>query len=411
MLYVTPIMPQRSGGGLAMRAGLVLEALARRFDVQLCVVPVAGPQEQPSDFVLRHAARVHSLDLERNLDPYFALIDRIKDPEERRRAALRYPKPFLSRYCTGESAQTLSEWVGEDPLAAVHIMRLYLAPFVEPFLRRQPPGRPVCVLDLDDDEIQTRQRFARLHHERGDRQAAEEESAELEKYVGFAARYLSAFDRVTLSSATDAIRLGRQFTDARFAAVPNGYRMPMPKPHRASSSGGALRLLFVGTLDYFPNADAAWFLCQDVRDALHRLSDQPTAIDIVGASDGQLARHWRAASDIRVHGFVHDLAPLYAAADVAIIPLRAAGGTRIKILEAFAHRAPVVSTSIGAEGIDVVDGVHILIGDNADQLARACIRIKETPTLGDSLTEQAADLLVKSHSPSCVDAAIGAIYD
>jgi glycosyltransferase involved in cell wall biosynthesis len=63
---------------------------------------------------------------------------------------------------------------------------------------------------------------------------------------------------------------------------------------------------------------------------------------------------------VRLRGFVEDLAPLYAAADVAVVPVRVGGGTRIKILEAFAHGVPVVTTSLGAEGIDAAEGASVV---------------------------------------------------
>jgi hypothetical protein len=167
LLYITPIMPCRFGNGLAMRAASMLDALARRFDVHLLVVPVAGDLGPPFDFVRNKTARIDGLDLAKNLDPLYALIARLLDPEARARAELAYPKPHLSRFCTGDSARSVLEWSSEFPVSAVHVMRLYLAPLAHPFLRRPRPERPFCVLDLDDDEVRTRERLSRLHAETG----------------------------------------------------------------------------------------------------------------------------------------------------------------------------------------------------------------------------------------------------
>ena len=86
-----------------MRAGLILQALARRFDVHLLVFPVAGDGGESSEFVNQHTVRVGSLELRRYLDPHFGLIARISNPEERFKAELAYPKPQLSRFCTSEA--------------------------------------------------------------------------------------------------------------------------------------------------------------------------------------------------------------------------------------------------------------------------------------------------------------------
>lgn len=408
LLQVTPVMPAPTGGGLAMRAASTLKALSGHFDVDLLVVPVAGAATTPSDFALQHATTVQCLDLEGYLDPHFALIARLKDSVHREQTLRAYPKPHLSRYCTSDGARHLYQWRDRRAVAAVHVMRLYLAPLADLFLRLPDRERPLCVLDLDDDEILTRRRLADLHCRRGDRESAEREESELQKYAAFAARYLPAFDRVTVCSTADADRLARQHTRARFAVVPNGYDVEQVN-QRTPSASGPLRLLFVGTLDYFPNADAARFLCTDVGEALHRLWDHEMEIDIVGSGGDGLAGDLD-DSGARIHGYVPSVTPFYAAADVAIIPIRAGGGTRIKILEAFAHRVPVVSTTIGTEGLDAIDGEHLLIGDDAESLARACLRVKSSPALAHSLAEQAAALCSASHGAAAIEKAIRDVY-
>src|SRR5690349_19500007 len=103
-------MPDEQGNGLAMRAGLGLRALSRRFDVHLGLVPVAGGPQTPSPLVRRCAATMRSLPLAEHLDPYYRLIERTLDQETRRRARITYPKPYLSRFCTGQSASIVADW-------------------------------------------------------------------------------------------------------------------------------------------------------------------------------------------------------------------------------------------------------------------------------------------------------------
>ena len=410
ILYVTPVMPQRDGNGLAMRAAFVLEALVRRLDVHLFVVPVAGDPGPPGDFVRANAVRVGGLDLAKNLDPLFGLIARVVDPEQRESAELAYPKPYLSRFCTGDSARYLHEWSSGFCIGRIHVMRLYLAPLALPFLRQSPTGRPFCVLDLDDDDARTCRRLMRLHRDLGNRRAAVVTAAEAEKYERLADQYLRGFDRVIVCSKTDAQRLGASYPEAHFAVVPNTYD-PLDAGRRLRRSDfGPLRLLFVGTFGYFPNLDAALFLCREVLPALRRLSDREIRIDLVGAGDTAALAGFIRNSQVRVHGFVEDLAAMYDVADVAVVPVRAGGGTRIKILEAFAHRVPVVTTSLGAEGIDAADGVHLLFADDAEAFARACLQLKDTPELADRLTAQAADLLAACYTPARIAAALAEVY-
>lgn len=201
LVYVTPLMPRVTGNGLAMRAAAVLEALAHHFEVHLFVVPVAGQAGPPCDFVCRHTVRSVVLDLAQTLDPLFALIASIRDPEARARAALAYPKPFLSCACTSESGRYLVEWSRSIRPRAMHVMRLYLAPVIDPLLRTRQADRPFRVLDLDDDEVVAHERLAALYDAAGDTGAARTSSAEAGKFRDFAARYLPAFDRVGVCSA------------------------------------------------------------------------------------------------------------------------------------------------------------------------------------------------------------------
>ncbi len=398
-----------------MRAGLMLDSLARRFEVHLFVVPVAGGIVAPSDFVRERAIRVGLLDLATTLDPHYALIARVRDPEERRRAELAYPKPFLSRFCTGQSAGRVYEWsrAAGRPIAAIHVMRLYLAPLAEPFLRLAAggaaDGRPFHVLDLDDDEVQTRRRLAGIRARNGDHRAAAAEAGEERKYQVLANQYLPKFDRVLVCSAREACRLRVAFADARFAVVPNGYGNDQMPPQRAPEQP-VLRLLFVGTFGYYPNEDAALFLGREILPALRRLTRRAVRVDLIGAGASRPVLALAQDPHIRLHGFVGDLSPWYAAADVAVVPVRAGGGTRIKILEAFAHRVPVVSTRIGAEGLDAVDGEHLLLADEADAFARACLLLKEDPSAGRTITGRAAALLAAAYAPERIDAAVAEVY-
>lgn len=102
-----------------------------------------------------------------------------------------------------------------------------------------------------------------------------------------------------------------------------------------------------------------------------------------------------------------------AAADIAVVPIRFGGGTRIKILEAFAHGLPVVSTTVGCEGLDVIDGQHLLVADDPAAFAAACLRLSEDAELRTRLVTAAAELWKSRYrwtvlSPYIVSAVQGA---
>ena len=93
-----------------------------------------------------------------------------------------------------------------------------------------------------------------------------------------------------------------------------------------------------------------------------------------------------------VVGEVPDVTPYLAVSSVCVVPVRFGSGTRLKVLEAFAHRVPVVSTALGVEGIDAVSGRHLLVSDDAEGFAAACAAILDDPDLRIRLADAAYDL-------------------
>src|SRR5262249_51227225 len=141
--------------------GLFLEALAEDHEVSLLVVTVGRPSHPDAvpDFVARRA-RVVVLPTAGRVDTHYGLIARVKDPVERTKAMLAYPRPLLCRFATTGAIREAAERI-PDAFDIVHVLRVYMAPFATPFLSRG--DRPRAVLDLDDDEPRTRRRLSQLH--------------------------------------------------------------------------------------------------------------------------------------------------------------------------------------------------------------------------------------------------------
>ena len=134
-------------------------------------------------------------------------------------------------------------------------------------------------------------------------------------------------------------------------------------------------------------------------------------VDLVGRAPGPLVQRLAEGDPaVRLHADVEDLADFYAAADAVVAPIRAGGGTRIKLLEAFAHRVPVVTTPLGAEGLDVRDGIHVLLAETPAELAAACRRLRDDPALGDRLRAAAARLVAERYEASLIEGEIRRVY-
>lgn len=189
-------------------------------------------------------------------------------------------------------------------------------------------------------------------------------------------------DRVILCSDEDV----RRSRIPNAVAVPNTYSRPAHALGRREV-GVPPTILFQGSLHYAPNIDAVDWLLDDV--APHLWEQLPGArIRLVGTTSPAVEIRHRPPAVV-VAGRVSDIEPELAQADIAVVPLRMGSGTRLKILESFAHRIPVVSTTIGADGLDVQNEVHLLLADRPEEFARACRRLIEDRALSRRLVDAA----------------------
>jgi glycosyltransferase involved in cell wall biosynthesis len=167
-------------------------------------------------------------------------------------------------------------------------------------------------------------------------------------------------------------------------------------------------LLFAGTFSLgTANVDAALWLIDEIMPSVWR--SRPDAhVYLVGRSPAPVILAKR-GQKVHVTGEVASIAPYMRASAAALVPLRWESGTRFKILEAFACRTPVVSTTLGAEGLEVEHDRHLLLADDEDSFARAVLTILDEPAVGERLVEPALDLVRREYDLSSAERQIEAI--
>ncbi|HKB12967.1 MAG TPA: glycosyltransferase family 4 protein, partial [Vicinamibacterales bacterium] len=189
----------------------------------------------------------------------------------------------------------------------------------------------------------------------------------------------------------------------RVVLVPNG--VDCPAYDRPRSEGvRPPTILYVGALGWPPNASAARYLATDVLRAVRRTIGDARVVIVGRNPTPELLALAREDRHVEVAADVPDVAPYFRDADVLAVPLETGGGTRLKILEAFAADLPVVSTAIGCEGIAAEDGRHLVVAERPD-FAAAVTSLLLDPARGRRLALRAKALARERYDWSVVGAA------
>ncbi len=212
-----------------------------------------------------------------------------------------------------------------------------------------------------------------------------------ERMFQYERRLCRAARRVIAVSEDDARRIREMFGADRVAATPTGVDLEYFAPPDPSAQAGPSRdLIFAGTMDWIPNIDGIlWF----VREVLPLIRQRRPDVTLTIAGRAPVAEIAALGSPaIAVTGRVPDIRPYLWDARVSIVPLLAGGGTRLKIYEAMAAGVPVVSTTIGAEGLVFDDGVHLRLADRPEDFAARCLHLLENDAARDAQRQAALRL-------------------
>ena len=352
-LFLAPEAPYPIAGGGSLRSASLLEYLGRHYDVDVIVFRQPGALDPASLIPLRLVRRVTVLELPPNRRGFAARALRNAG-----RVVRRTP-PLVDRFA-GFSAQIARALSGARYDLGV-IEHSWCAPYLEQV-------SPVCtrtVLDLHNVESVLHGRCAEAEGRATAtaHRVFQRASRELER------AWLPRFSLVLTTSQADAALARAMAPQARVAVYPNALP-PTPLP----AAGDEEAIVFSGNMEYHPNLTAVRFFRREV---WPRLRDRwPLLVwRLVGKNPAAVERFTAGDPRIEVAGPVVDAVCELARSRVAVVPLLTGSGTRLKILEAWAAGLPVVSTTIGAEGLPVLDGENALLADGAEAFAGAVTRL------------------------------------
>ena len=376
ILLLSPYPPYPARGGGALRIFNLMAGLAARHTVTcLSFAPDAAAVAAMAP--LREFCRLATV-----IGPPPRSLSR------RAWTTLTSPQPDLAlRNAASAYCEALSRVLAADSFDVVHAASLEMADYG---LMARGFGSPLIALDQFNAEylLQRRAALSDLRLGIGGRPrtllAGVYSLIQWRKLAAYEARVLGAFDRVLVVSEEDRSALARLSPRADLRVVPNGVDTDRFAPG-AAPVGGPADLLFTATLDYRPNIDAVIWFVGEVLTRIRAIRPDARFV-VVGRAAAPTVRNLHNGSSVIVVGEVEDVRPYVAGAAVYVVPMRIGGGSRLKLLEALSLAAPVVSTPMGAEGVDGLhDGEHLLIGASPDAFAAASLRLLNDPALGKRL--------------------------
>jgi glycosyltransferase involved in cell wall biosynthesis len=369
ILFLSTWFPYPPDNGSKIRVYHLLKSLAERHEVTL--LSFAFDSADPAA-----APRGSRLGVEIvALDPFARQKQRGRSRFLSRSPIVTAPMPEMAE----KTRQLLSETRYGVVIASTEVMATYAL---------QAHGAPKI---LEEHNSFTRMMWDRYRAQSSILQKARC-WASWQKTRYYEARLFPRFDRCVMVSEQDRETCLRDLPGYHgiVEVVPNGVDCHHNRPGLAPVAPNTL--IYNGALTYSANLDAMRYFLADIY-PLIRAQIADVSLTITGATAGVDLSGLALDGSVRLAGYVPDVRPLVAGASACVIPLRQGGGTRLKILEAMALGTPVVSTAKGAEGLDVVDGEHLLLADSPADFAEAVARLLRDLALRQRLAISARALV------------------
>jgi len=403
VLFLTQVLPYPLNSGAKIRAYYVLRHLAQRHEVTLVSFVREDDRPEYAAHMEKICESVHTVPM--------------------RRSRLRDLRAAIITGLTGRSAIivrdeikgmhiALKRLVKELEFDVVHADQTSMAQYAL-YAKSQIPDAEArrttrLVLDAHNALYRIPERMAAHESNPLKRLALRREARALARYE---AEAYQSFDQVVFVADEDRhVLQGRMSGDgSRFTTIPICVDPGQKALIERREEPGAVTHL--GTMFWPPNVGGVLWFAREVFPKV--MAETPeTRFVVIGKDPPQEVRDLpEQVPNVTVTGYVHDPAPYLADTAVFIVPLHAAGGMRVKIVDAWCWGVPIVSTSIGAEGIDVQDGENLLIADTSDAFADAVLRILQDPTLGEHLRTNGRRWVQEQYDWRRVYAQWDAVYD
>jgi glycosyltransferase involved in cell wall biosynthesis len=395
VLLLTQILPYPPDSGPKVKTFHLLQHLARRHEVTLVSLVRSDAEAARAEALRGLCAAVHTVRLRRS---------RARDAGHLIRSLLASDSFIMRRDDSPELRALLAELTSRERFDIVHADQLNMAQFAMDL----PCG--ARVLDEHNAVWTIVQRMAG-HSGYGKRLFLELEARRLRRYE---AAICARFDALMVVSEPDHAFLQLAAADAG-VTLPPAAIIPIAVDAQSAPpvarAAAPLTILSMATMFWPPNVDGVLWFAREVYPLVRRAA--PTARFVVMGARPPASVRRLADEDasITVTGYVEDPAPYLEQTAALIVPVRAGGGMRVKILEALARGLPIVSTTIGYEGIALTPGEQLLVGDTPESFAAALVQLLQEPALGRRLAAAGRRVAEERYDWRVVNPAVDALYE
>jgi sugar transferase (PEP-CTERM/EpsH1 system associated) len=299
-------------------------------------------------------------------------------------------------------AQKVHELTSQDSYDIIQIEFPFLAPYLQAV---HPRSRAKRVLSMHNIESIRFGRELKCPSSKGRWLVLQWDRLFFESWEK---RAIEQFDGITAVSDVEKEWIQQHAPAARVELVPNGVDTKYFYP--TSTWKASPSLVFTGLMDHPPNVDAVIWFCDEILPALRRKLPH-IRFKIVGIRPHPKVLELGKREGVEVTGEVADIRPYLAGSLALVVPLRSGGGTRLKILQAMAMERPVISTTLGAEGLEVTPEVNILIADTPDEFVNHILPLLASPGAAKRLGKAGRQLAVEKYDwPLCLRG-LESLYD
>jgi glycosyltransferase involved in cell wall biosynthesis len=405
VLLLTQVLPYPPDSGPKVKTFYVLKYLAQHHEVTL-ISFVRGEQSEHIQVLKSFCQSIHTVPMRRSwFQNLVALV----------RSLIGREPWMMVRDDVKEMRQLVDQVVANDKFDVVHADQMNMAQYglrVHNVLR---------VIDAHNALWVLYQRLAATMKPGIQKWLLERDWRLLKKYEG---RICSEFDQVLTVSDEDKISLEESLLSIfrnkktplsmddkwqkKFHVIP--IAVDTDELHPVLREKCADHIVHIGTMYWPPNIDGVMWFLEKVFPLIQEKC--PGVIfDIIGARPPQsMLDYAKSHPEVNVTGYVVDPTPLLQKAGVMVVPLRAGGGMRVKILNALAQGLPIVSTTLGSEGILVEHGKHVIIADDPVDFADATIKLLNDPEMASSLGKNGRALIQKRYDYRSACATLERIY-